>query len=191
MGASRRKPRNSVSWAAIALGIGSIILLARAALAAPSDYREVALSDPALILARALVAEAGYRPRRDHPAILHVLRKRAPRKSPVGDALVALQYCSVFKDSRQTRHAIKARDADWRYLERAAPEVSKLAKAWVRGVPVKDPCNGQAIHWGSLDDMRKRDLDGRVAVDCGGTANVFLSAWKVQGNDVRADRTTY
>jgi hypothetical protein len=179
----KRKQANSDSplwfWSLVFLLAGTVFLLARAAMAAPEDYVHIAKRDPALILARALVAEAGYSPRKDHPAILHVLRKRTQRKDPVGDALLALQYCSVFKDSRQTRHAIKAREAPWEYLQSAAPEVSQLVRAWVRGHQVKDPCKGKAIHWGSRDDMHARDIDGRVAVDCGGTANVFLSAWKV------------
>lgn len=179
----KRKQRQKDSpvwfWSLAVLIAGTVLILARAALAAPEDFETLARRDPALILTRALVAEAGYSPRKDHPAILHVLRKRAPRKDPVGDALLALQYCSVFKDSRQTKHAIKAREAHWDYLRHAAPEVTQLVRAWVRGVRVPDPCKGKAIHWGSTDDMRSRDIDGRVAIDCGGTANVFLSAWKV------------
>ncbi len=156
-----------------AMALASVFaLIASSALGRWDEWDARAEQDPALILTRALVAEAGYRIRVDHAAILHVLRRRTWQKDPVGDAYMAIRYCSVFK--RETRRAIKLRAAPWEYFERRAPQVTSLVQKWVRGDRVGDPCRGKARHWGSIQDMERLDLRGRVLADCGPTANVFL-----------------
>lgn len=163
----------TVTGLKMALMISSGMLCAVAAHAAdPADFFPEAKSDPALVLTRALVAEAGYRLRIDHPAILHVLHRRAGKKTPVDDAVMAVKYCSVFK--RETPRAQRLRAAPWPYFERRAPEVTAMAKKWVMGRKPKDPCRGKARHWGSTQDMERIDIRGRVLTVCGKTANVFL-----------------
>ncbi len=160
-----------VSFALATLFLG--LLMALTAQAADREtFMPEALRDPALVLTRALVAEAGYRVRVDHPAILHVLHRRAGRGTPVDDARMAVRYCSVFK--RETPRAQRLRAAPWPYFERRAPGVTSLAKRWVRGDRIGDPCRGKARHWGSTQDMERLDLRGRVLASCGPTANVFL-----------------
>jgi hypothetical protein len=178
-----RKKRDLDDWGliiALSLAIGAALLLTRSVWAAAPDPSQVQMADkdPELILARALVAEAGYRPQRDHTAILHVLRRRGG-DSLRAQARLAVSYCSVFKpSSKPTRHRFLVSNADWPYLRRSAPAVTRLVRAWARGVDVPDPCGGQAVHWGSPDDMQLRSIDPAVHVDCGGTRNVFLSEWR-------------
>lgn len=160
-----------------------VLALALAALAgtARADLRVDLRRDPALILARALVAEAGYRPRADHAAILHVLARRAQRlaaPSPMrAHARLAVLYCSALRLDRtpHTTHGITARTASWTYLERRAPDVVGLVRAWERGDEIPDPCGGRAVHWGSRLDVRARGWPASAVVDCGDTANVFLA----------------
>lgn len=154
------------------------LVLATPSEAAPDPLENVAQTQPALILARALVAEAGYAARVDHPAILHVLRRRSGRKDPIGDALVALQYCSVFHADVKTAQSEVLRHATWAYLQNAAPAVARLAEQWAAGASISDPCRGDALHWGSPEDVERKAIAGNAVVPCGKTANVFLKAWR-------------
>lgn len=155
-----------------------VLIFATPSGAAPDPLEDVAQTQPALILARALVAEAGYAARDDHPAILHVLRRRGWRKDAVGDALVALQYCSVFHDAVKTSQSEILRHATWAYLKNAAPAVTRLAEQWTAGASINDPCRGDALHWGSPADVERKAIAGNAVVPCGKTANVFLKAWR-------------
>ena len=155
-----------------------VLLIATQSEAAPSPLERVAKRQPALILARALVAEAGYSPRADHPAILHVLRRRSWRKDPVGDALLALQYCSVFHAGVTTPQTDTLRHASMEYLRANAPDVVLLAEQWTAGAEMADPCLGVAIHWGSPEDIERKAIGMRSRVPCGDTANIFLRAWR-------------
>lgn len=164
--------RLAIAWAAawLVLAVGGL---------ASADMTSDLRRDPALILARALVSEAGYAPRADHVAILHVLAHRSERlriRDPLrAHARLAVLYCSALRIDRTplSRHAATTRAATWRYLEREAPEVVQLVRAWAAGERPEDPCGGRAVHWGSRFDARR--WPASAVVDCGDTANVFLS----------------
>ncbi len=182
---TRRSRRRSLDdWGlviSLTLALAAALILGRSvvsALAPEPQHVELAESDPTLILVKALVAEAGYSPVADHTAILHVLRNVGGR-APRSQALQAVNYCSVFKPTKHaTKHRHQVGTADWAYMNAAAPTVSKLVKAWVRGAEIADPCGGRAVHWGSVEDMKARRIDPAVYLDCGGTRNVFISEWK-------------
>ena len=179
-----RRRRSLDDWGLIislTLAAAAALILCRGvvfARAPEPQHVALAMSDPDLTLVKALVAEAGYTPVRDHPAILHVLRKTGGRR-PTSQAMQAVNYCSVFKPSKHTsRHRQQVSAADWSYMKAAAPHVSKLVRAWLRGADIPDPCGGRAVHWGSVEDMKARRIDPSVYLDCGGTRNVFISEWK-------------
>ena len=165
-------PRSLLSSACL------VLALASPSDAAPNPLERIAKRQPALILARALVAEAGYTPRADHPAILHVLRHRSQRKDPVGDAFLALQYCSVFHAGVNTPQTDTLRHASMEYLRANAPDVVLLAEQWVAGAEMADPCRGAAIHWGSPEDIERKAIGMRSRVPCGDTVNIFLRSWR-------------
>ena len=156
---------------------GLVLALAAPSEASPDPLERTAKRQPALILARALVAEAGYTPQTDHPAILHVLRRRSHRKDAVGDALLAIRYCSVFHAGVSTPQTDALRHASLEYLRLNAPDVVMLAEQWVAGVSMEDPCHGAAIHWGSPEDIARKAISVRSHVACGETLNIFLRSW--------------
>lgn len=136
-------------------------------------------------LAQCLIAEAGSHLRADHPAILHVLRRRAtlaafgPRAT---DHRVARAYCAIFKARTPTTRQAAIRSWDWSRLERTSPGVTQLVREWTAGGVVADTCAEPAWDWGARTDVTavrpgwvldsRRQL--RRVVSCEGSANVFL-----------------
>lgn len=126
------------------------------------------------VLSRALVAEAGERVTPDHVAILHVLERRthlpAFRGASIAD--VALRYCAIYRVRAPSKRQAALLALDLLGLERRAPAVVELVREWLAGRRPRDPCRGQAWHWGSHDDARGSK---RIRAQCaGGTRNVFL-----------------
>ena len=145
--------------------------------AADVDPRETARRDPALLLAQALIAEAGWTVRNDHVAILYVLLRRSTLPAFQRDdgllpeCRVALAYVRAFHprgalSDRQRR----MRALDWPLLEERAPGVARLTRGWVAGTRPPDPCAGRAWHWGSRVDTR-----GMPTLGCG-DGNRFVGA---------------
>jgi len=144
------------------------------------DPRELARTDPALLLAQALVAEAGWTVHDDQAAILHVLKRRARLPAFRRDdglrpeVRVALSYVRTFNPRRApTERQRRMRALDWPLLEERAPGVVDIVRRWVDGERVPDPCRGLAWHWGSASDTRRSALP---RVDCGRTTNRYLGA---------------
>lgn len=160
----------------IALFIALVLFLAMTLPAfAFSDEGQPVRTDPALVLARTLLAEAGHRKISDHPAILHVLQKRADRAG-ISIARMSAAYSTPLRSNRTptTPNARLARAASWRYLDANAPDIAQLARAWDHGEREADPCHGRAWHFGNEHDASSRfPPDARV--DCGPTRNVFLT----------------
>jgi hypothetical protein len=141
------------------------------------DPRDTANQDPALLLAQALVAEAGWTIQADHVAIPYVIRRRSTlpafRNAPHPQNEVLLNYVSAFKcydrpcdDERKAR----MRSLTWPVLEARAPAIAKLAREWTDGTLPTDPCPS-AWQWGSHEDGRDSPLP---IVSCGTTSNLFL-----------------
>jgi len=130
--------------------------------ASPLDEREV--------IAKTLIAEAGEARCSDHAAILHVLKRRTglPRFRGRSIADVAQAYSSFWNDAPKKPRQLQIHGLTW---DEMPAWTHQLIEAFEGGL-VPDPCEGKAIHWGSLEDSTKR-TDLR-AVDCGQTANVFF-----------------
>lgn len=141
------------------------------------DPRVTADEDPALLLAQALVAEAGWTVQADHVAIPYVVTRRASlpafRHAAKPENEVLLAYVSAFRCYGRpcdTERMGRMRSLTWPVLEARAPALSRLAKAWVRGDRPDDPCPA-AWHWGSHQDGQNSPLP---IVSCGQTSNLFL-----------------
>lgn len=148
--------------------IALALVLASAAIATRSE----AYTPDATILARTLVAEAGPHLVADHPAILHVLERRAARVGSTA-AEVALRYASVHR-APQGEWGRTVRYASLLELAETAPSVVAMAVAWTRGDKAADTCPG-ATHWGDGGRDRERaERAGWVRVRCTEpTANLF------------------
>ena len=141
------------------------------------DPRDTANEDPALLLAQALVAEAGWTFQADHVAIPYVVSRRATlpafRHATQPQNEVLLAYVSAFRCYGRpcdTERMGRMRSLTWPILETRAPALARLAKAWVRGDRPTDPCPA-AWHWGSHHDGRDSPLP---IISCGVTSNLFL-----------------
>ena len=105
-----------------------------------ADPRVTAAEDPALLLAQALVAEAGWTMHADHVAIPYVISRRATlpafRHAAQPESAVLLAYVSAFRcygHTCDTERMGRMRSLTWPMLEARAPEIARLAKAWVHG----------------------------------------------------------
>jgi hypothetical protein len=139
--------------------------------------RETGRDDPALLLAQALVAEAGWTLHDDHKAIPWVIVRRATlpafRRAAQPEVEVLLRYVSAFRcfgRACDTERMGRMRSLSWAVLDARAPEIARLARAWFEGERHNDPCPG-AWHWGSHADGRGSPLP---IVSCGRTTNLFL-----------------
>jgi hypothetical protein len=156
--------------------IGVILLLASISRA----------QDPALVLARSMVAEANWRSPSDHVAIAYVIQKRSAaraRASGVSLEGTALQYVSAFKVENARTRWVRALNLDavepegwparlsWTRHRPLWLEVLERARAFLRGELV-DPCRGLADHWGGPMDVAPPHW---VRLDCGDTLNTFYS----------------
>ena len=143
----------------------------------PQDPHELGQRDPALLLAQALVAEAGWRFHADHLAIPWVISRRATlpafrrAENPYIAALVG--YASALKcadparrcDSERRR---RMRSITWGMLDSLAPKIARVARDWFGGRRHPDPCP-TAWHWGS------GLVNPQRVVSCGRTTNTFLA----------------
>lgn len=154
-------------------------------------------ADARLVLARAMVAEAGFTSKRDHAAIAWVLAirfRRWARASPMLASFVKMvaSYCTgmdawVPKRLKQRLTWIRALqdpqpDAPHGWPKRKYGRwnnrwevhwrhVLQRADAWSRG-ELDDPCRGRAIHWGGRTDRILPESKWRP-IDCGKTVNTF------------------
>jgi len=141
------------------------------------DPRETGRTDPALLLAQGLIAEAGWTLHDDHRAIPWVLARRATlpafRRTEQPEIAALLGYVSAFKCFGRrcdTERMQRMRSLTWELIDARAPGIGRLARSWVRGQRHNDPCP-QAWHWGSHADSQNSPL---AVVTCGRTTNRFL-----------------
>jgi hypothetical protein len=125
-----------------------------------------------LVLVHSILGEAGWRPRNDHPAILHVLERRRKLPTHVGKNLteMAKSYSNFLNEDREEtphRRAVFATT-----LETAPRWAVRLVDKFLANPrSIKDPCKGKAWNWGGHFEV---GTNNPHAVDCGSTANVFL-----------------
>ena len=143
-----------------------------------------------LWLARAMVAEAGWKAERDHVAIAYVLvrrwRRMTQRLSRFRFVDVIRNYCAGLGDYRRsmTPRQRWVRDlwadavepegwprsrASWKNHAPLWRATLERSARWGRG-ELSDPCRGKAWHWGGVIDSPRGRM---VAVDCGRTRNTF------------------
>lgn len=125
-----------------------------------------------------LLGEAGWRPRNDHPAMLHVLDKRR-RVLPAYEGMTLTQAAesySKFLSAARPKDSSNHRKAIYRLksLDEAPEWAVKLVDRFLKDPKsVRDPCRGKAWHWGGRFEVHP--VTARVrGVDCGSTANIFL-----------------
>jgi len=144
-----------------------------------------------LWLARAMVAEAGWRAARDHVAIAYVLARRYRRALARWPELrfvdVVRNYCAGLGGHNRS---LTPRQMWLRSLrpDETRPEGWPGRISWSQHVPLwravfvrserwsrgelRDPCGGHAWHWGgTIDSPRGR----MVPIDCGQTENTFYT----------------
>lgn len=141
------------------------------------DPSETGRNDPALLLAQALIAEAGWVFHQDHKVIPWVLyrRSRLPafRNAPNPEVAVLLRYASAFRcygqrcDNDRRR---RMRALTWDVIETKSSSIARLARNWFSRRRHPDPCP-RAWHWGGSD----LDSTSLNVVDCGRTTNTYLS----------------
>ncbi len=140
-------------------------------------------------LARAMVAEAGWRAERDHVAIAYVLARRWRRLTENWPAFrfidVIRNYCAGLGDYTRefTARQRWLRGLSW---SDEKPNGWPRAASWSRHLPLwrnalkrsarwsegglTDPCRGRAWHWGGTIDTPQGRM---VAVNCGKTRNTY------------------
>jgi len=153
-------------------------------------------------LARAMVAEAGWKAERDHIAIAYVLARRWRRLTERWPALrfidVIRNYCAGLGDYTRelTNRQRWLRGLSW---SRDEPEGWPRAVSWSRHLPLwrdalkrsarwskgrlKDPCRGRAWHWGGTIDT---PVGRMVQVNCGETRNTYYSVLNEKREAFRA-----
>ena len=139
-----------------------------------------------LVLAIAMVAEAGWDAAEDHAAIAHVLRKRAERRG-VTLQQQAVEYVSAFKVATPRSRWLLALNLDatkpdgwpeqlsWSSHIPLWLAVVERSRAFLAGT-VADPCSAGVVHWGmrgGVDQERARRA-GMVLARCSSrTRNAF------------------
>lgn len=136
-----------------------------------------------LWLARAMVAEAGWTAEDDHAAIAWVLYRRWKRirvaHPTVTFTAVVRAYCAglgrqpAFRPRQRWIRTLPAGEITGR-LRRYSKEwevIQQRVEDWAKG-EVKDPCQGQAMHWGGHMDHAPRSWR---SLDCGSTRNLFYA----------------
>lgn len=144
--------------------------------------------DVALLLARAVVAEADWSTR-DHAAIAWVLKRRweaRVKRDPEWTFLDQVKkYCAAMRRKARTKrhvwiHALSPdgaeprgwfTDVSWDKYRPAWEGVLEFTHRWARG-EVSDPCRHRAIHWGGTMDRPSKLLR---RVNCGKTDNIFYA----------------
>lgn len=186
----------------MALGLAVVLSVMATAGLAKADDRLLPVKqwnrNTRLLLAQAMVSEAGFERANDHIAIAYVLRARwyawarvAARRLPTFTEMVRA-YCSGIGRWVPERLAVRLRwikalrdpqigepdgwpKAYGKWNERHADlwnEVLDRAEAWVRG-DLSDPCKGRAKLWGGVGDPKPPR--GWSKVECGKTANTFYA----------------
>lgn len=141
-------------------------------------------SETKLWLARAMVSEADWS-KPDHAAIAWTLFRRWEQHHARDDAWTLLAqikaYCAGFRATHSRSRWVlalegedkpigwKDEEASWEVYRPAWLRVRAFVEAWGEG-RVRDPCRGQASHWGGTMD---RPSKGSIPVDCGQTLNIF------------------
>lgn len=141
-------------------------------------------------LARAMVAEAGWKSTRDHVAIAYVLARRLKAKRKrfpnVRFVHIIRGYCAGLEAGRSEwtprqrwLHGLNLRSVKpdgwperyppWKQYRKRWRQVLKRVDDWRRG-RLGDPCRGQAWHWGCELDVPGERM---FPVDCGDTRNTF------------------
>ncbi|MGD8860224.1 MAG: hypothetical protein PVI30_09430 [Myxococcales bacterium] len=169
--------------------VGATLWVTSTAAARPPVPAEQWTSDARLWLARAMIAEAGWRAPRDHAAIAHVLARRwrrvVERYETIRFVDVIRNYCSGL--GGLSRSPTRRQ----RWVRRLWPDGSRPEgwpdyASWDRHAPLwrhtlaradrfgrgelRDPCRGRAWHWGGTIDSPR----GRMQpVNCGDTQNTF------------------
>jgi hypothetical protein len=145
--------------------------------------------DTHIWLARAMVAEAGWKAERDHIAIAYVLARRWRRLTENWPSLrfidVIRNYCAGLGDYTRefTARQRWLRGLSWTDDK---PEGWPRAASWPRHLPLwrnalelsarwsegglRDPCRGRAWHWGGTIDTPQGRM---VALNCGKTRNTY------------------
>jgi hypothetical protein len=151
--------------------------------------------DTHIWLARAMVAEAGWKAERDHIAIAYVLARRWRRLAENWPALrfidVIRNYCAGLGNYTRslTSRQRWLRGLSWNDDK---PEGWPRAASWKRHLPLwrealarsarwsqgelADPCRGRAWHWGGTIDTPQGRM---VAVNCGETRNTYYRVLRV------------
>lgn len=125
-----------------------------------------------VVLVQTLIGEAGWRPRPDHAAILHVLERRRVLQGRPTLAQMARAYSTLHRRGPDTPHR---RQVHALTAESTPAWALQIVRDFEAGA-LEDPCAGRALHWGSREDAARFVLLNPVArvVDCGRTGNVFL-----------------
>jgi hypothetical protein len=159
--------------------------------------------DTHIWLARAMVAEAGWKAERDHIAIAYVLARRWRRLTENWPALrfidVIRNYCAGLGNYTRELTARQRwlRGLSWNDDE---PDGWPRAASWRRHLPlwrktlersarwsqggVVDPCRGRAWHWGGTIDTPQGRM---VAVSCGETRNTYYRVLNAKKSSSRAN----
>ena len=154
-------------------------------------------------LARAMVAEAGWRAERDHIAIAYVLARRWRRLTEDWPALrfidIIRNYCAGLGSYTRefTARQRWLRSLSW---SDEKPKGWPRAASWSRHLPLwrkalrrsaqwskggmSDPCRGRAWHWGGIIDTPQGRM---VPVNCGKTRNTYYRVLNHKKRPSQAD----
>lgn len=126
-----------------------------------------------MTLVRALLGEAGWRPANDHPAMLHVVNRRRTLPAFEGYTLTEMmrEYAKFLSPHRDPELPHRA-SINALTIDTAPGWAVKLVDKFLEDPKsVKDPCRGEAWHWGATWEV---NVSKKRRVDCGYTRNVFL-----------------
>ncbi len=170
---------HAMLWSLVAL-VGVLVTLAAPARCQPLPRDR----GTRLVLAQAMVAEAGWRADRDHAGIAHVLGRRwrtRPALASLSFGEVVRRYCAAWRTKRRRATWVRAlstpaarpmgwpRQASWRAHAPLWRQVLRRAERFLLG-QLADPCRGRASHWGSPQDVPGPRMR---RVNCGPTLNRY------------------
>lgn len=169
--------------------VGAVLLTSSVAEARRPVPPEQFTSEAHVWLARAMIAEAGWRAKKDHVGMAYVLARRWKRATERWPTMrfvdVIRNYCAGLGSFRRSLTArqewlrgldfnVRKPDAwpkraSWKRHGRFWADTLERSHAWAQG-ELRDPCRGRAWHWGGVIDSPRGRM---VAIDCGGTRNTF------------------
>lgn len=152
------------------IGVIGLTLSSRLSAQVVGSLRETE-SQQALWIARGLMAEGGNET--DSQAIIGVLRNRLGMARRAGTLLsqVARRYMVPLHAGNMGERARHISSLRW---DEIPDRFRVLGLRAARGEEIPDPCQGQALHWGSQADVRRKRIPDNCRLDCGHTYNVFL-----------------